>query len=473
MTHIIRQQYVHVEVDGTEADGLALQRRLPGLCRRSLNPAVELVLNRHTSSDRYLSIERLEIDVGTVSLERLEHDLAEAVALALERSLREQLPISGGSTATAFGKIRHKTDRQRIHEAFMYFLQTGRLPWSFHLPQGKTLEQVILDSWRQAVESDLISLMARDAVHRLLESSAVRKRLVRQFSPLFLKTFVTLLSPRSEQVMAALLERLRRSIAAPEQARDLERVLWETLLANMAGGKLVTVASLVGDALRAFSTETVARDELARLSAEHWPEATNKAPADHIVESEPTPPGLLPSENSPIEREVHPEAREGIYVENAGLVLLHPFLPQLFSALGIADDDHLLQPARALSLLHFLATGRTVAPEYELVLPKILCHVTLGTPVESPVDLTVVEQEEAVALLEAVIRHWQVLRNTSPDGLRGAFLLRPGKVSFRDDGDWLLQIESCTHDILLDQLPWGLSMIKLPWMGHKLRVGWR
>lgn len=473
MTHMIRHHYVHVEVNGTEADGLALQRRLPALCLQSLIPAFERVLNRHASSDRYLSIERLEIDAGAISLERLDHELAEAAARALERSLGEQIPVEGASILTEAGKIRRKTDQQRIHEAFMYFLQTGRLPWSFRLPDGKNLEQVILDSWRQAVESGLISLMARDAVHRLLEPAAVRKRLVRQFSPLFLKTFVSLLSPGSEQVMAALLERLRRSIAAPEQARDLERVLWDTLLADMAEGKPVTSTGLVGEALRTMPTGAVSRAELARLSVEHWPEATNKPPADRMVESEPTPPGLLPSEHSSIDREDHPEVREGIYVGNAGLVLLHPFLPQFFSALGIADGDEILQPAHALSLLHFLATGRTVGPEYELVLPKILCHVALGTPVESPVDLTIVEQEEAVALLDAVIRHWQALRNTSPDGLRGAFLLRPGKVSLRDTGDWFIQIESSTHDILLDQLPWGLAMIKLPWMEHMLRVDWR
>lgn len=473
MTHIIRQQYVHVEVNGTEADGLALQRRLPGLCLQSLNPAIELVLNRHASSDRYLSIERLEIDAGAIPLERLDHDLAEAVVLALERSLREQISADGASTSTGFGKIRHKTDLQRIHEAFMYFLQAGYLPWSFRLPHGKTLEQVILDSWRQAEESSLISLMAHDAVHRLLESRAVRKRLVRQFSPPFLNTFVSLLSPGSEQVMAALLEGLRRSTTLSEQMGDVELVLWETLLADMAAGKPVTSIGLVGAALPSFPAGAVLRAELARLLAEHRPEAANKAPADGIVESEPMPPGLLPSENNPIDRADPPEAREGIYVENAGLILLHAFLPQFFSALGIADDDRILQPARALSLLHFLATGRTVSPEYELVLPKILCNVGLGTPAESQMDLTIMEQEEAVALLEAVIRHWEVLRNTSPDGLRGAFLLRPGKVSLRDDGGWLLQVESNSYDILLDQLPWGISIIRLPWMESMLRVEWR
>ncbi len=151
---------------------------------------------------------------------------------------------------------------------------------------------------------------------------------------------------------------------------------------------------------------------------------------------------------------------------------MHPFLPQLFEALGIAAQEKLLHPNRALCLLHFLATGQTIAPEYELILPKILCNLPLEMPVESQVELTIAEQEEANGLLEAVIRHWEILRNTGIDGLRGTFLVRAGKISLRSDGDWLLQVEWKTFDILLDQLPWGIGIIKLPWMPRMLWVEW-
>jgi hypothetical protein len=168
-----------------------------------------------------------------------------------------------------------------------------------------------------------------------------------------------------------------------------------------------------------------------------------------------------------------PDAREGVYIENAGLVLLHPFLPRLFEGLGIAAEDTLIQPERALGLLHFLTTGQRIAPEYEVILPKILCNLPLEAPVESDIGLTQSETEEAEALLEAVVHHWEALRNTSIDGLRGTFLLRLGKLSLRDDGDWLLQIEANTVDILLNNLPWGIGMIKLPWMQRMLWVEWR
>jgi hypothetical protein len=467
MTHIIRQQYVHVEIDGTEVEGLALQRRLPALCQQTLMPALERVLDRYLPSDRHLSIERLEIDAGTLPLERLEHELADAAARALERSLREQIP--GGTAST----IQYRTDQQRIHDAFLYFLETGSLPWSCRVPNGTHLEQLILESSEQTGASGLIALVTTNVVRRLLESPVVRRRLVLQFSTRFLSTFVSLLSPGSEAVMAGLVERLGRSSALLVPARKLERVLWETCFANVASGKAVTPSDLVGDAVRTSSLEGVSDAELVRLLAQQWPEAANKAPNDQLLLTEPIPP-LDPSPpNDTVDREHHLEVRQGLYVENAGLVLVHPFLPQFFSGLGLAEEVRLLQPDRALSLLHYVATGQTAAPEYELVLPKILCDVSLGTPVESQLELTAAEQEESIALLEALIRHWGALGNSSPDGLRGAFLLRPGKVSLHDDGDWYLQIESRTHDILLDQLPWGLSMIKLPWMGKMLRVAWK
>ena len=119
-----------------------------------------------------------------------------------------------------------------------------------------------------------------------------------------------------------------------------------------------------------------------------------------------------------------------------------------------------------------MITGQTIAPEYEMILSKIFCNIPLESPVESDMALTNAEKTEAEALLEAVIQHWDALRNTSIDALRGTFLLRLGKLSLRDDGDWLLQVESKTVDILLNQLPWGISMIQLPWMQRMLWVEW-
>jgi hypothetical protein len=163
----------------------------------------------------------------------------------------------------------------------------------------------------------------------------------------------------------------------------------------------------------------------------------------------------------------------GILVDNAGLVVVHPFVPRFFEALGVAAGDELLDPARALCLLHHLATAEPTAPEHRLTLAKVFCEVPMDQPVEADVRLTEAEVAEANALLEAAIRHWEALRATSPDGLRDEFLRRPGMLSADLDGGWLLRVETRTSDILLDQLPWGISMVQLPWMSRLMRVEWR
>jgi len=163
---------------------------------------------------------------------------------------------------------------------------------------------------------------------------------------------------------------------------------------------------------------------------------------------------------------------DGIFVDHAGIVLLHPFLPLCLEGLGIARGTELALRDRALGVLHYLATGERAAPEYELVLAKVLCGVPISEPVAA-VTLTDVETAEADALLEAAIRHWGALRSSGRDGLRHAFLMRPGKLSPEEGGDWLLRIEPRGADVLLDQLPWSLSMIQLPWMRRLLRVEWR
>ena len=529
--HIIRKQNVLVELNGIEADGLALQGRLTVLCEQMI-PTIERVLDRYGTGESHVYIDHIDIDAGTTTLENLERNLPEAVARALDRFLREHIPVGEHPLPFVSGNIRHTTAQSSIHEAFIYFLRTGSLPWSFRLPVGGTLEQVVSASWQEAQEVAISPISDKESLLQALADAVARKRLVHQFPPNFLEALLFLLSPEAKEITETVLQTLHRSELS-SAARDMFiRQLWETVFAQIAAGEDITTINLVGEAWDTLPTAT-GNTALADILERLWPLSITRrhSVAGESIHREPRPDGLprlekarftnavsheggeladaglVPSvhaspDNMPItqrqitaaqeriipekvppastvfhnsfitERE-HPDARDGIYIDNAGLVLLHSFLPQFFGMLGIALEDKVLRPGRALCLLHYLATGQALAPEYELVLPKILCGIPLLTPVETDLNLTVSEKEEAVALLEAVIRHWDALRNTSPDALRGTFLLRPGKVTLREDGEWLLQVEQKSWDVLLERLPWGISMIKLPWMERMLWVEWR
>jgi hypothetical protein len=498
--HIIRRQVVDVEVAGAEADGLALQRRVADLCQRWLAPALEEALNHAVPGDEHWIIDRLEVDAGSVALETFERDLVEAVTQTIARRLGEGAAgilsgewAPGGITESSplermplgsmgpSGPVQRRTEAQSVHAAFIRFLETGVLPWWFHLPAGKALEEEVLASWQTARPPAQLCRALIDA----MASSGARTRLVRQFSDDLLRTLLAGLSTEGVPAMLEILGEMARHDVAPEMSGRLFQQLWQAAFTAVAFGRRPTAQNIVAEWVNTLPVGG-ARPELRLIEriARLWPgtlspadEAENRPPRDRAQSSGARGEDRIPPGRAATAQRAEPAARidlvEGVYVDCAGLVLLHPFLPRLFEALDITKDDKLVQHDRALCLLHFLATGERRAPEYELLLPKLLCNVPLAEPVEAPVALTPAEEEEALALLEAVIRHWDALGDTSVGALRGTFLVRPGKMFQRSNGDDVLQVEAQSLDILLDRLPWGIGMIQLPWMEKILWVEWR
>jgi hypothetical protein len=166
---------------------------------------------------------------------------------------------------------------------------------------------------------------------------------------------------------------------------------------------------------------------------------------------------------------------QGVFAQNAGMVLLHPFLIRFFENLKLIKDGKFISDQKhqkALCLLHYLATGNTQVQEYELLIAKVLCAYPLQEPVSTKIKISKKEKNQADELLAAAIEHWKKLGSTSPATLRSEFLQRNGKL-FTKNNNVYLQMESGSTDVLLDYLPWNISMIKLPWMKEILRVEWR
>lgn len=164
-----------------------------------------------------------------------------------------------------------------------------------------------------------------------------------------------------------------------------------------------------------------------------------------------------------------------LYVHDAGLVILWPFLGRYFTRAGLlGPEGGFLDEAaqfQAVALTEALATLDPDPPEPRLPLAKLLC----GRPLESDFQLVRPLSPEQLAecdlLLAAVLEHASSLGEVSTEGLRSAFLQRPGALSTRD-GAWLLQVERRAHDVVLDRVPWPWSWVRLPWMPDPLRVEW-
>ncbi|MFT4861927.1 MAG: hypothetical protein ACI95C_001139 [Pseudohongiellaceae bacterium] len=168
-------------------------------------------------------------------------------------------------------------------------------------------------------------------------------------------------------------------------------------------------------------------------------------------------------------------AVESIYIDNAGLVLLAPYIPRYFDMLGLLENNKFKNreaAERGVHLLQYLLNESTDSFEYQLVLNKLLCGVDAGVPIVGSIEITSEEKAASESLLNGVIGNWPILKNTSIAGLRESFLQREAHLQLKNES-WQLLVQSKAFDMLLDSLPWSYATIKLSWMKRPIQVDWR
>lgn len=173
------------------------------------------------------------------------------------------------------------------------------------------------------------------------------------------------------------------------------------------------------------------------------------------------------------------EVGDQIEVHNAGIALLHPYLPMLFHRLGYLSTDRKDfkdqdSQIRAIFVLQYLVYGdQQEYPETELYLNKILVGMTDNTqPLPRKIDLTGEETEWVGKLIEGARQSWDKMSHTSTLAFRMSFLQRKGYVSYTE-GVWNVRVEEKAYDVLLDSVPWGFKMFMAPWMKGRIVVQWR
>jgi len=166
---------------------------------------------------------------------------------------------------------------------------------------------------------------------------------------------------------------------------------------------------------------------------------------------------------------------EELHITNAGLVLLAPFFGVVFKDLGYLDKkgDFISKDERirAVHFSQFLVTGKPNPPELSLALNKIICGIKVDSPIARFIDLTAAELDAAREVIDSALGHWSALKRTSAPVFQETFLQHQGILTFQGSS-WQLRIERTTVDIMLDTLPWTISIIKHPWMQQPVMVEW-
>ncbi|MEW6346946.1 MAG: contractile injection system tape measure protein [Pseudomonadota bacterium] len=256
-------------------------------------------------------------------------------------------------------------------------------------------------------------------------------------------------------------------LAARETLLDLEAVAARRVTGTPTGALAVTASSRSG--VEAEMSGTPRAMPRSTMSASFNPGNDNGLESADSAAAHGRSRQSVGHENQPI------------YVANAGMVLLWPFLHRYYELLGLVRENAFIDfdsRSRAVYLLHSLASGRTAYHEAELPLAKVMCGIAPSTLLAAASEGEPDAREQAVSeeLLGGVRQNWDKLRNTTTEGLRESFLMRNGRLVRDESGtgrNWTLIVEAKAYDVLLDTLPWRISTIQLSWMTGMLAVQWR
>ncbi|WP_430406305.1 contractile injection system tape measure protein [Fluviicola sp.] len=164
-----------------------------------------------------------------------------------------------------------------------------------------------------------------------------------------------------------------------------------------------------------------------------------------------------------------------VFIDNAGLILLAPFLPRLFTMLELTENGKFKNrdaQIKAIFLTQYAVFGNVEFPEYTLQLNKLLTDFKTGVPIPRKSVLTDEDKTIVDSMLEGVLQNWGRLTNTTVAGLQEGFLRREGRLEELEE-TYLLTVESKGYDMLLDHVPWNFRTVKFSWMQKAIQAKWR
>jgi len=168
---------------------------------------------------------------------------------------------------------------------------------------------------------------------------------------------------------------------------------------------------------------------------------------------------------------------ERLHIEDAGLVILHPFLTAFFDTLKMLDSEKkqfvsISMQERACHLLKYMTGYRGPHYGHLLMLEKMMCGLPFTYPISKDFKIRPEEEQEINNLLSAVCQHWKPLKGSTTESLQRSFILRHGTLEYADSA-WIVRVEGSAIDILLEDLPWEISTILFAWLEPMIFVEWQ
>ncbi|WP_276132336.1 contractile injection system tape measure protein [Polluticoccus soli] len=443
----------------------------------NLLPKIDSLLSKH-SNNSIIRIDSLTIDLDKTTLT----DIPDKLLSELESELAKHLPNPLWTKQTKENKA---NSEEEDLDTLLYFLQTGTLPWHHdkNTSPGKLLINILKKNkiqtqhrLKQAFEKNEITLrrfilqFSEEQVYEIFASFIAENSFKLALTAWY--QFVGAKQPG--QIQRTFLFAIKHEIIKNEIEflTDFSEVL---ILPHLKIDRSV-LPEIVSE-LKTIPKKHILTEKIVTIFREMEKKYSHANTRNDSIQTQRQMANGTPTEEKAVVKEQKKNNDPGITsftVDNAGLVILFPYIQMFFSEIGLMKDEEFSSPAaqlKAVQMLQYLATGSAKTPEHLLALNKALCGIDMAMPCPGTLRLTKAQKQMCETLLNAVINNWPPLRGTSITGFRQSFLQRNGTLKKEDD-NWTLHVERKAFDILLEQLPWGFSVVKFPWTEQFIHVLW-
>ncbi len=487
--HIIQKVFVEITVNNKEK-AYRIKDDIGSFLSLDVFPEIERCIREldNRTGACTMQIPRLELDLNVKS-SSLNAELKDKIAGLFREELSEisrPLEITEQNQSDQ-EKPSWVSDQEKTVNTFIYFLENGCMPWWIS-------EKHTVDFMQEPVFEDLISAPTfRKSIISVLPKRIVQERIIHQLSEKQIVKLCRIILKGKELKINLENEVIRQIPTLSSQSRTF---IWRLILRVLSEVVHSSDVKIREFFLKQFSeiknTEAkkisiphkdlkilaeifpfVEKHEITKIienpaRAENYEHIQKDRESHHVEEISEK---IAGQKGVTAYNEALPEV--GQYLQNAGLVLIHPFIKTFFKHCDLLDptNQELTDPELCAHLLHYIATGKTNAPEYDMSFEKFLCHIPSDQTINRHIKLSRKHKMEAKKLIDSVKQNWNPMKNSSDELLQNEFFQRSGKLTVTDY-DCTLTVERKTQDILLDKLSWGIGLVKLPWKDEFLLVNW-
>ncbi|QXU50814.1 hypothetical protein KYG33_07180 [Chryseobacterium sp. D764] len=476
--HIIQKVFLEITVNNKEK-ALHIKDDINSFLSIDVFPEIEKHIKalEYKLAGQTLQIPRLELNVDVKS-SALNTELKDQIVELFKEELSEiTSPIETSHQETERDTKAYLIDNQeKMLRAFIYFLEKGAMPW-----------------WNS--ESNNMAILESTAFDRLISSDSFQKNILSVLSKENVKNRIInqLSNEQIAQLCLAILKNKELKINLGtdtihyiSKLNHTDRIAIWRLIFNVISEYLNTSNTHP----REYLLQEISTIEQIGLSQTKSNHQNRKAVVkifpfiteNEISESIKTNAAELPEnvtvlietiQEKDTETQAEVNQNEGQYIQNAGLILIHPFIKTLFEHCELIDPktQQLTDPELCAHLLHYIAAGKTNAPEYDMIFEKFLCNIPMHQTINRHIKLSRKHKTQANNVIESVQHNWAPMKKSSAALLQNEFFQRPGKLTITDS-DYTLIVERKTQDILLEKLSWGIGLVKLPWQKKFIFVNW-